>query len=179
MYIHYICQWDWGKRQKRIGRQGPTAERMRTLAGRERMPSVSIWRRRDCSAGGKLSEREWVIILKRESISCRKSIVAIYPSARAFISKARSTTVWTSCRRNRGESVTVGLLFDGYTSVFSNIVSRYSVKCLPKMSTVTRKRPPGVHVRFPRPVLGDLYLLFWFGSVDIYLINHVCSVNLV
>ena len=46
MYIHYICQWDWGKRRKRIWRQGPTAERMRTLAGRERMPSVSIWRRR-------------------------------------------------------------------------------------------------------------------------------------
>ena len=88
MYIHYICQWDWGKRLKRIGRQGPTAERMRTLAGRERMPSVSIWWRRDRSAGGKLPEREWVIILKRESISCRKSIVAIYPSARAFISKA-------------------------------------------------------------------------------------------
>ena len=34
------------------------------------------------AAGGKLPEREWVIILKRESISCRKSIVAIYPSAR-------------------------------------------------------------------------------------------------
>jgi len=88
MYIHYICQWDWGKRRKRIGRRGPTTERMRTLAGRERMPSVSIWWRRDRSAGGKLPEREWVIILKRESISCRKSIVAIYPSARAFISKA-------------------------------------------------------------------------------------------
>ena len=74
------------KKTKENREAGPTAERMRTLAGR--MPSVSIWQRRDCSAGGKLQEREWVIILKKESISCRKSIVAIYPSARAFISKA-------------------------------------------------------------------------------------------